>query len=203
MKHPRRGGIALVLASASLFVASFAFPYWDMRLKAPQYPEGLNVSVYLNHVEGDVHEIDLLNHYIGMSKLESAAPLEKRFAWFGILGLAAATLLVIPAGGRIYKLFYLVPPLFLGGFLGDLYFWMYRFGHVLNPEAPVHVQAFTPALLGEGKIGQFTTLAFFGTGFWMAFGASVLLLIVLARLKPLELLCQPGRDAVGSRQDGK
>ena len=52
------------VAAAILLALSTFFPYWRMRLNAPQYPKGLYVTVYVNHMTGDVAEIDGLNHYI-------------------------------------------------------------------------------------------------------------------------------------------
>ena len=63
----------LFIAAAALIVASMFFPYWRMHLNAPQYPQGLYWTVYLDHMEGDIREIDGLNHYIGMAKLHDAA----------------------------------------------------------------------------------------------------------------------------------
>ena len=67
--------VARVLLLASLFV-----PYWQMTLKAPQYPQGLHVRAYLDRLEGDVAEIDSLNHYIGMRPLGEAAQFERETA---------------------------------------------------------------------------------------------------------------------------
>lgn len=54
------GGAALLL------LISIFLPYWQLTLLAPQYPEGLKMQAYVNHISGDVDEIDELNHYIGM-----------------------------------------------------------------------------------------------------------------------------------------
>ncbi len=64
--------IARILLLISIFL-----PYWHMELRAPQYPDGLYVTAYVNRLTGDVKEIDGLNHYIGMRPLEDAAKLER------------------------------------------------------------------------------------------------------------------------------
>ena len=61
--------ILMGLAALSLVISIF-FPYWIMTLEAPQYPDGLRVETYINRLEGDVQEIDGLNHYIGMRPLD-------------------------------------------------------------------------------------------------------------------------------------
>ena len=58
-------------------------PYWSLVLHAPQYPGGLVVNAYINHLEGDVQEIDGLNHYIGMRPLGEAAQFERTEALYG------------------------------------------------------------------------------------------------------------------------
>src|SRR5262249_23264641 len=53
-------------------------------------------------------------------------------------------------------------------FLADSFYWLYTFGHRLDPKAPLHVQAFTPQMFGNGQIAQFETFARPGIGFWLA-----------------------------------
>src|SRR5262245_49619570 len=60
--------LLLPLAAAALLISP-RHPYWNMKLNAPQYPRGLSLVVYPDHVAGDVEEIDGLNHYIGMRKI--------------------------------------------------------------------------------------------------------------------------------------
>jgi hypothetical protein len=180
----RVGVAALTLLGSILLMLSFYLPYWNLHLKAPQYPEGLNVTIYMDHVAGDVSEVNLLNHYIGMPHLDAAAQFERRFAWYGLLAVALGAMLVIPAGRKASKLFYLPPTLFLLGFASDLFYWLYRAGHRLSPDAPVHVKPFTPILLGSGQIGQFHTSAWFGSGFWLAVAATVLLFYAIGRKAP-------------------
>jgi hypothetical protein len=39
---------------ACLLLVSIFFPYWHMELEAPQYPNGLFLTAYVNHLTGDV-----------------------------------------------------------------------------------------------------------------------------------------------------
>lgn len=68
---------ALLMLATLLLVISMFLPYWSMTMMAPQYPKGLRVDVYLNHLEGDMREIDELNHYLGMPKLDEGGQLER------------------------------------------------------------------------------------------------------------------------------
>ena len=66
-------------------------------------------------------------------------------------------------------------------FLADLYYWMNRFGHELNPHAPLStsIKPFTPPILGTGKVGQFSTVASAGPGLILAAVAALLVIVGL------------------------
>ena len=172
--------IILVIAAVILFISIF-FPYWKITLFAPQYPSGLEASMYVNRLTGDVSEIDGLNHYIGMKPLGEAAVLERTLSIFIVIGLA----LLIAAAVYVHSpvaLFLCIPavlyPVF---FLADLYFWMRTFGTNLDPHAPLSgaIKPFVPPIIGEGKIAQFSTTATWEIGLYMSIAASVLILIGL------------------------
>ena len=167
----------LMLTSAVILFASTFFPYWHMDMEAPQYPRGLEMSVFVNHVEGDVQEVDTLNHYIGMRPLSEAGKVERSFA---IIAIGALVLLVIaaifihnPCALLLTWPVILYPVIFLF----DLWYWMQDFGLNLDDSAPLSniIEPFVPPLIGEGKIAQFTTYATWESGLWMSMGASVLI----------------------------
>lgn len=172
--------IIMIVAVLILLISIF-MPYWEITLHAPQYPGGLVAKLYVNRATGDVRELDGLNHYIGMKPLGEAAPLERSLSIFIIAGI------VLLAIGAIYvhspiALFLSIPsilyPVF---FLGDLYFWLWNFGMNLDKRAPLSgaIKPFVPPLLGEGKIGQFRTVASWEIGLYLSIVASVLILVGL------------------------
>jgi uncharacterized membrane protein len=178
----------LFTLGAVLLLVSIAFPYWGMILLAPQYPGGLEMRVFVNYMTGDedpqldeVKEIDGLNHYIGMKPLSEAAQFERAIAIPGVIAMAA--FLVIAAFWRRRWTWLLTIPaaLFPAIFLGDLAFWMNHFGQNLDPYAPLSsaIKPFTPPIIGEGVIGQFSTIATVETGWYMTVGVVVLVLIGL------------------------
>lgn len=172
--------VFLGLAAFCLFISIFQ-PYWKMELEAPQYPNGLHVQAYVNRLEGDVAEIDGLNHYIGMRPLGEAAQLERSLS---IVLIGVTALLVIAAiivHTKWAALLALPALLFPAFFLGDLYIWLRNFGQNLDPTAALSnaIEPFTPPVLGEGLIGQFRTIASADSGFYLACLASVLVLIGL------------------------
>ncbi len=172
---------ALLFISIVAMVLSIFFPYWQLKVTAPQYPKGLKVTVFLNHVEGDVGEIDILNHYIGMRSLSEAAQIERKLAMVGI-GFILVCLVFAFFISRKKFFFFLLPGIFFPlFFMGDLYYWLRDFGLNLNPHAPLSssVKPFIPPLFGIGKIAQFQALAQFDTGFFLTVVASILILIAL------------------------
>ncbi len=164
--------------AAFLLLVSIFFPYWGMTLKAPQYPGGLSVQVFVNRMEGDVKEIDGLNHYIGMRPLDEAAQLERSLSFIVITALVLLTLAAIFIRSPWTLLMALPAILWPLIFLGDMYYWMRNFGLNLDPKAPLSsaIKPFVPPILGSGFVGQFETVATFLLGIWMAFLASALIL---------------------------
>ncbi len=170
--------LIFMLARVLLLVSIF-FPYWHMELNAPQYPNGLYLTAYVNHLTGDIREIDGLNHYIGMRPLGEAAAFERAASVWMII----AMFLLVEGAAVIHSrwavLLALPAVTFPIGFIVDLHYWMRTFGLNLNPDAPLSssVKPFVPTVLGEGGIGQFKTFAEFGAGYWLAVAAAVLTIV--------------------------
>jgi hypothetical protein len=169
------------LGVGGLLLSTYTKPWWSIRLYAPQYPDGLGVQVLLSGARGDVREIDTLNHYIGMASLETAAPLERKFALAGICLAAAFVtgLLLIPkrTANAVGFGIALTVPL---AFVTDFSLWLRHFGNNLDPRAPLRLDPFTPDLFGNGVIGQFMTFSRPELGFWLALAAALLALLLLA-----------------------
>lgn len=150
-------------------------------MTAPQYPKGLSVNVYVNRLEGDMKEIDSLNHYLGMAPLDSGGQLERSISLAAILAiglLLAASVFVHSKWAILFVLPVLLYPLI---FVADLWFILYQFGHSIDPKSALGgaIQPFTPPIVGMGKVGQFGTIANFEIGFYLALLAVVVALIGL------------------------
>ena len=90
----------LVAVAALVGLLALRLPLWEVRLGAPQYPEGLGLRIFAHTVAGikpnDLQNINGLNHYIGMKAIEPDAIPELRFMpW--ILGLLVATGVLVAA----------------------------------------------------------------------------------------------------------
>lgn len=170
--------LIFMLARVVLLVSIF-FPYWHMELEAPQYPNGLFLTAYVNHLTGDVREIDGLNHYIGMRPLGEAAAFERAASVWMII----AMFLLVEGAAFIHSKWAVLLALpavsFPLGFIADLYYWMRTFGLSLDPNAPLSssVKPFVPTVIGEGGIGQFKTYAELGTGYWLAVACAGLTIV--------------------------
>jgi copper chaperone NosL len=191
----------LFIAAAALIVASIFFPYWQMKLNAPQYPGGLYLTVYLDHMQGDISEIDGLNHYIGMAPLGDAAQLERQLSMIAMVVIV----LMVAATAFIHRKWFaplVLPAVFLPLiFLADMYYWLARFGQGLDPRAALSnvVKPFTPTLLGHGAIGQFSTDATVLAGFWMAVVASIMILVGLHFRRQARLAAEREHRAESAR----
>ncbi len=180
----------VVLAVLTIFVGlSFTAPMWHINMKAPQYPQGLDLYIYSYKVDGgndgnDVQEINVLNHYIGMAPLDRAALSDLDwipFLFAAMIILALRTAVIGKVGSMLDLL---VMTTYAGAFgFGRLYYKLYTFGHNLDPRAPVTVEPFMPVMLGKKQIANFLTEAGPGLGTWyvaiFATGLTLLLLIHL------------------------
>lgn len=182
-RHSLRYGTPgfLLLAARVLLLISLFLPYWHMELHAPQYPDNLHLTAYMNHLTGDVAEINGLNHYIGMRPLEEAARVERSIGVFAMIGFVVLLEFAGWIHSRWAVLLVLPAVLFPGVFLLDLHLWMSHFGLNLDPEAPLSnaVKPFVPPILGTGLIGQFKTVAMPGIGLLLSCGASIVLVLSL------------------------
>lgn len=169
----------LLMVARLLLLISIFFPYWHMELEAPQYPNGLFLTAYVNNMAGDVKEIDGLNHYIGMHSLFDAATLERAASVWAIIAMVLLVELAAVIHSRWAVLLAIPAVTFPIAFIADLYYWMRTFGLNLDPEAPLSssVKPFVPTVLGEGGIGQFKTYAELGTGYWLAIGCAVVTIV--------------------------
>lgn len=168
----------LMIAAAVMLLISIFLPYWKMELQAPQYPKGLEMTVYVNKVQGDVNEVDGLNHYIGMRPISEAGQFERSMS---IIAIAALIMLVVaaifvhnPCALALTWPVMLYPAIFLL----DLWVWMRAFGQDLDPTAPLSniIEPFTPQIIGSGKVAQFTTEAIWMPGLYVAIGGSLLII---------------------------
>ncbi len=173
----------LVLLAIPLAIG-LTLPLWHIEMEAPQYPDGLSVQIYAHklssgHDGKDLQEINILNHYIGMRKIDRSDLADLDWLPFGV-GLLGILLLRIAVVGNVRSLLDL--SVIVGYFalfsMGRFYATLYAYGHHLSPDAPIKVQPFTPVLLGTKQVGNFTTHGSPGSGSYLiaAFALGVFLI---------------------------
>jgi hypothetical protein len=153
-----------MVAAALLLVPMFWLPLWRVTLTAPQYPEGIGMQIRLHTVTGikehDLENINGLNHYIGMQRIEPDAIPELRWMpW--VIGAFAVTGLAAAAVGRRWAVRAWTGTLLVTciGLLADFWKWEYDYGHNLDIEnAPITIpgMAYQPPLIGTKQLLNFS-----------------------------------------------
>jgi hypothetical protein len=163
---------------------SFTVPIWRISMEAPQYPEGLYMKIFTYKLEGGnngqhIDEINTLNHYIGMHKIDRAALSDLDWMPFAF-GLLVLLALRVAAIGNIRSLLdLLVITGYITAFgLGRFVYKLYVFGHDLSSDAPVKIKPFMPVVLGTKQVANFTTHSMPEAGTYLlgAFATGVALL---------------------------
>lgn len=155
----------LIVVATLAILPSIILPTWTITLKAPQYPKGLELTIYPNTVGGDLREVNLLNHYIGMHQIDANEFPEFRFIPFFILRFLGFALLTALIGRMpIAALGWMDFVLFGAVMIYTMQHWLYEYGQNLSPDAPLRVDPFTPNVIGSTSIGQFTVSSWPATG---------------------------------------
>ncbi len=180
----------LVLIASVLMIGVYFLPLWSVRLTAPQYPEGLGMYIRINTVEGatenDLNNINNLNHYIGMKRIEPEAIPELRIMPWIVAGIIVTGLATAALARR--PLLYVWTAGFLAiAFIGliDFWKWEYDYGHNLdNEHAILKIPGMTyqPPLIGAKQLLNFRAVSLPSLGGILAGMAIVLALaaVVLA-----------------------
>ena len=179
----------MIDSAAEIGVASI--PIWAVSLEAPNYPkeafpDGIPVFFHFDGFSGEVHEMNTINHYVGMDPMWIGGQIEREIAIYALLALSL---------GMIYFIFYnikaltyiMVVPIFLPLlFIADYSYWLYWFGHNLHNWGAFTIKPFMPTVFGDGKIAQFTTHSYPTIGFYLIVAISLLsVLAFFARKKAL------------------
>jgi len=154
----------LVGAAALLLLALYIVPLWQVRLVAPQYPEGLGMHIHINTVAGatetDLNNINNLNHYIGMQRIDPDAIPELAIMPWIVAALIASGLAVALAGRRrlLFAWVAVFAALGVAG-LADFWRWEYDYGHHLDLEHAIITipgMTYQPPLIGTRQLLNFT-----------------------------------------------
>lgn len=173
----------LHLAAVLALVSAYFTPLWQIQLWAPQYPEGLNMKIWIDHLSGAFDIINGLNHYIGMAMIREEMFPELGFmiyvlAAFIVLGLLAALF-----GTRRWLWAYVIV-LGIGAMAGlaDFYRWGYEYGHNLDPNAAIQVpgMSYQPPIIGYKALLNFVAYSGPDIGGWIMIASGALSTAALA-----------------------
>lgn len=173
--------ILLVIISL-LLIGAYFFPIWRIDLKAPQYPEGLGMKIWINKMSGDLNTINGLNHYIGMKTIEPDSISELKIMPYVVGGLIFIGLMT-GFTGKKWVLAVWVSLFIIAGAVGlyDFYMWEYDYGHNLNPNAAIKVpgMSYQPPLIGSRKLLNFNASSYPDIGAYIFFGVALIAIFLL------------------------
>ncbi|ABK82243.1 cytochrome C [Campylobacter fetus] len=161
-----------------------SLPIWYVSLEAPNYPkeafpDGIPVYFHVDGYSGDVHEMNTINHYIGMYPMEHGGNTERAIAPYYLLVATIFMLLYLYYDGRGNSLLLIptiiAPVLFMSAFVG----WLYWYGHNMQEWGAFKIKPFMPTALGDGKVAQFTTHSYPTIGFWVMMAMSIFCILAI------------------------
>lgn len=188
---PEVSWLVAALVAGGLLAGALFVPLWKLQLIAPQYPQGLVMYAYGYKFADDpstryddIREINGLNHYIGMKPLTEVTEMQ--------LFIPSVVALVITAVlasfirwqrcwlQRLIVAAFWFMPLF---FVADLQYWLYNYGHTMDPRAPLNMDAFTPKVIGTTKVWNFHSETAFEVGFYLMIGAALTITLLPLALR--------------------
>lgn len=172
----------ILLVSIVLLASTMILPLWDIAIFAPQYPEGLALQIWLNKISGDLNNINILNHYVGMkaitpSDIPELVYFPKLIAGILVIGAVALAWPHLVSIG-LYFLSFAVFSLFA---LYDFWKWEYDYGHNLSPDAPIKVpgMSYQPPLIGSETLLNISIYSYPAIGGWLMMVSFLAVLSVL------------------------
>ncbi|MFI5042607.1 MAG: nitrous oxide reductase family maturation protein NosD, partial [Acidimicrobiales bacterium] len=180
--------LTIVAVAAVALASAWVLPWWIMKARAPQYGQRtLVIQIGPRTVDGDVREVDMLGHYVGIRPMGTLARVERALAPLGMVGAFGGILLTPWVRRRWLRCLLVVPALIMPFILlVDLKVWMDMAVNERDPNASLNltVSRINPKLFGEYEVGQFKVATELGGGFYLC-GVAGLLGLGLAFAAPL------------------
>lgn len=168
--HLRKYAVAnLVLASIAL--SSMLLPLWALSFNSPvTRHEWKTIMVYgTGSVDGPLDVVNKANGYVGLEQIRPADTLALKVIPFVYI---LAAIFIVLGGWRLsvqlttllYVLLLLAVPL-------GIQYWLYIFGHHINPDAPIALEPFTPYVVGSYEVANFMIVTYFHVGYFLLIGS--------------------------------
>jgi len=156
-----------------------SLPIWAVSLEAPNYPkeafpEGIPVFFHFDGFSGEVHEMNTINHYVGMDPMWIGGQIEREIGIYALLLLSLGIVFFIAYNSKLLSYIMLIPTVLPLLFIADYAYWLYWFGHNLHDWGAFKIKPFMPTVFGDGKIAQFTTHSYPTIGFYLMILISLL-----------------------------
>ena len=180
----------MIKSASEIGVASM--PIWAVSLEAPNYPkeafpQGIPVFFHFDGFSGEVHEMNTINHYVGMDPMYVGGHLERGIGIYALLLLSLFMIYFIAYDNKLLSYAMLIPVSLPILFIADYSYWLYWFGHNLHDWGAFKIKPFMPTVFGDGKIAQFTTHSYPTIGFYLIVAISILsLLAFFAKQKAMK-----------------
>jgi hypothetical protein len=181
---PEPAWLAGTIVACIFLAAAIFLPLWRMELVAPQYPAGLVMYAYGDRFVGEtegyyesfdaVTEINALNHYIGMKPIEPVTEMDL-FVPGLVATIVGASIVAFIAWHRnwfralIIAGFWFIPIFFVA----DLQYWLYDYGHSMDPHAALNTGDITPKVFGSTQVWNFHSENGFEIGFYLMIAAAL------------------------------
>lgn len=159
------------LALALIAVSSMLLPLWALSFKAPVAGhQWKTILVYgTGSVQGPLDEVNKANRYVGLEQIRPADILPLKLI---PLTYVLAAVLIVLGGWRLslrkttlaYAILLLSVPL-------GIQYWLYAFGHNINPDAPIALDPFTPYVIGSYEVATFMIVTYLHAGYFLLIGA--------------------------------
>ena len=172
-------------------IGAASVPIWAVSLEAPNYPkeafpEGIPVFFHFDGFSGEVHEMNTINHYVGMDPMWVGGQFEREIGIYALLLLSLGMIYFMAYHVKSLSYVMLIPVSLPLLFIADYSYWLYWFGHNLHDWGAFKIKPFMPTVFGDGKIAQFTTHSYPTIGFYLLVAISLFsLLAFFARQKAL------------------
>lgn len=169
MNEKQKGAIALLLITAAAFL-----PIWTIKMNAPLYAQKwLAVDIYIYKAVGDIKEVNIINHYVGLREVDPNEMPELKFGPYLFAALIIAVLGALTVRKEIAWAL-----LLLAVVATPVYFqaWIYNYGHDIAPGAALKIEPFTTPVMtfGVHTIAVFKIVTYFNAGYWLIVLAAVL-----------------------------
>ncbi len=175
----------LMIIAGLLPVSLFFMPMWTIELGAPQYPEPLGMEIWITKIadmkDGDLANINIMNHYVGMKEIPEHIPEFDMFPWI-VGGMCLLGVVFGLIGKRFLYLVWFYGAIILG-MLGmyDFWLWEYDYGHSLDPKAAIKFMdesgkllTYQPPLIGKAHILNFEATSLPAIGAYFLFAGIIL-----------------------------